>query len=100
MGWGCYKHEVDAGSEAWGKKLVELCDLQLKREPRTWGRDSQICPWCHEELEAENERLVQAIKDAPCPFGRYLESKTNTCISCGKISKCWKRKALEHHNES
>ena len=52
MGWGCYKHEWDAGSEDWAAFMSDLCDRQLEKTPRTWGRDSAICPKCWVEREA------------------------------------------------
>lgn len=70
MGWGCYKHEVDAGSTAWDAKMGELCDAKLATSPRTWGRDEAICPFCWDEMEATVERLRAACKLAleKCPF--------------------------------
>ncbi len=56
MGWGCYKHEWDHGSEDCQKKLDELIEAKLKETPRTWGRDGEICPACWEEYE----RIVKA----------------------------------------
>lgn len=46
MGWGCYLHEVDAGSEAWDKKIAEITPPEY--DP--WGRDEAVCPWCYEHL--------------------------------------------------
>ena len=61
MGWGCYKHESDAGSESWQKKIADItpenCD--------PWGRDGEICPWCYEStLERMNalENVVRSDK--------------------------------------
>ena len=58
MGWGCYKHEWDAGSENWSAYAERLCDERLEKTIRAdWGRDGQICPKCYEELEAECDEL-------------------------------------------
>ena len=35
MGWGCSKHEMDRGSEAWKEKVAEV----TPSECRPWGRD-------------------------------------------------------------
>ena len=66
MGWGCYRHECDAGSEKWKKKIHELSQAQLdgaraKCLPYTWGRDMEICPWCWEERERLILDLMEAI---------------------------------------
>lgn len=63
MGWGCYKHEMDAGSEAWTEKLDALCDKKLAEGKPTWGRDGQICPACWEELEKERDLLQAHFRD-------------------------------------
>ena len=57
MGWGCYKHEWDAGSPNWQAYLENLCNERLARDSKDWGRDAQICPKCYEEMEAERDRL-------------------------------------------
>jgi len=58
MGWGCYKHEWDAGSDNWMAAIRALCKRKLKESvPRTWGRDLQICPACYEELESRMKQL-------------------------------------------
>ncbi len=62
MGWGCYRHEVDMGSEAAQAKLKELCDARLGSR-HDWGRDGAICPFCWEELEERNVRLRAALAD-------------------------------------
>ena len=49
MGWGCYKHEWDAGSDSWREHAGRLCEERL-RTALDWGRDGQICPKCYEEL--------------------------------------------------
>lgn len=63
MGWGCYKHEWDAGSENWRKFVVALCNRKLKENPRTFGRDGEVCPKCYLELqqalELDEKRVVQ-----------------------------------------
>ena len=44
MGWGCYRHEVDAGSVSWKRQMDLVTPLG------TFGRDGEICPFCWEEL--------------------------------------------------
>lgn len=66
MGWGCYRHECDAGSENWKNKLEQLSQAQLDgsrsgRLPHSWGRDVQICPWCWEERDKLIRDLVGVI---------------------------------------
>lgn len=52
MGWGCYKHEVDAGSEHWEAEIKKLIPNERSHgKPFDWGRDGQVCPFCWEELE-------------------------------------------------
>lgn len=52
MGWGCYRHEIDAGSENWKKKFATLIpNGRSHGQPFDWGRDEQVCPFCWEELE-------------------------------------------------
>ncbi len=54
MGWGCYRHEVDAGSEHWEKQIEKLLTENRRgnhKPPFTWGRNGQVCPFCWEELE-------------------------------------------------
>lgn len=49
MGWGCYKHECDAGSEKWKAKSAELSAKEEQKGFPRWGRDEQVCPFCYEE---------------------------------------------------
>jgi len=51
MGWGCYRHEMDADCENWRKILSALCDRKLEEHPPSFGRDEQVCPACYIELE-------------------------------------------------
>ena len=54
MGWGCYKHEWDAGSDNWQAYAKRLCTERLDKTQRAdWGRDCEICPKCFEEMETE-----------------------------------------------
>lgn len=46
MGWGCYEHHWDEGSEAWKEYYTSLAEQMLERR-ETWGRDSAICPKCY-----------------------------------------------------
>lgn len=99
MGWGCYKHEWDKGSESWEKTLAELCERKLEESPRTFGRDGQICPECWNELEKENSRLQHENEelrdkladtnyDMLCRFDREAAESTDlhTWIQC-KLSE-------------
>lgn len=74
MGWGCYKHEWDAGSENWDKALGELCDRKLTEKPLTFGRDGQICPACYTELEAALAAMT-ADRDAQAEAVRVLANE-------------------------
>ena len=50
MGWGCYKHEIDAGSENWNTQVDKLCSHEWDTQPhKSWGRQLEICPFCVEE---------------------------------------------------
>ena len=71
MGWGCYKHEWDSGSEKWDKTLGELCDRKLTEKPCTFGRDKQICPSCYNELETALAAMT-ADRDAQAEAVRVL----------------------------
>lgn len=62
MGWGCYKHEADAGSDSWKEKAGELSEQKLESGRATWGRDGEVCPWCWEELEEERDRFRKALE--------------------------------------
>jgi hypothetical protein len=55
MGWGCYKHEMDAGSEMWVDAKDRVVAQGLKNG--TFGRDDEICPLCYEEMSSELQRL-------------------------------------------
>ncbi len=57
MGWGCYKHEIDAGSFDWNNSAEKLCERKLKEEHLTFGRHGEVCPKCYIDLE---ERLAAA----------------------------------------
>ena len=63
MSWGCYKHEVDAGSENWQEKMSELCQNQLDDYGyQNWGRQLAICPWCYSELKISHEQMLSMLK--------------------------------------
>ena len=58
MGWGCYKHEMDAGSKNW-KAAVE------KATPppyESWGRDEEVCPKCWSELKEISKDMLAALE--------------------------------------
>ena len=63
MGWGCYKHECDIGSEKSQEKLAELVQREEDKGFPSWGRDAQICPFCYEEMENELHDLRKKVKD-------------------------------------
>lgn len=64
MGWGCTRHEVDAGSENWEKKVSSLIpNGRSHGEPFDWGRDGQVCPWCWEELERIQKTYSKALSE-------------------------------------
>ncbi len=67
MGWGCYKHGWDAGSEAWRQAATDLSNRKLEaaergEEPITFGRDGEVCPSCWIELEGRHKESVEALK--------------------------------------
>ena len=64
MSWGCYKHEMDRGSDAWQATVAEITPKDCK----PWGRDGEVCPACHAELLTEVQRLREAlIEHGVCP---------------------------------
>ena len=96
MGWGCNRHEVDAGSARWREKLDELVDREEERGFPTWGRQGEICPFCYEELvtrlaELEDERdelqtAVELSQDAYtgtqeelCEWRKMITEFTRDC---------------------
>ena len=63
MGWGCYKHEWDAGSESWREYAAEMCNKHLAATNHAdWGRDAQICPKCYDELIAQHAEVVEYLR--------------------------------------
>ena len=63
MGWGCYKHEWDAGSENWRAYAVKMCAEHLEKTSHAdWGRDAQICPKCYEETIAAHEQTLERLR--------------------------------------
>ena len=63
MGWGCNKHEWDAGSEDWIAAMGPICDERLERH-NDWGRQLAICPKCWLEREAQLSKMLLALKAA------------------------------------
>lgn len=64
MGWGCYRHEVDAESENWNSQIDALLpDGASHGRPFNWGRDGQVCPFCWAELEKIEKLYGQALSD-------------------------------------
>lgn len=78
MGWGCYKHEWDAGSENWDKVLSELCDRKPEERPLTFGRDNQVCPACFMEMERGVAALRAEVKAWREEVGIYEEDDSHT----------------------
>jgi len=73
VGWGCYKHEWDAGSEAWREHLSELCERMLEAPgDLTWGRDLEVCPKCWVELEMAWRRQNAAVGALNKELGRDM----------------------------
>ena len=68
MGWGCRKHEMDAGSKAWIESSDKLLAQEEKKGYPRWGRDVEICPLCYEELSGLLEKSLslaaELLKDA------------------------------------
>ena len=62
MGWGCYKHEMDAGSDAWGAAVRSVCDRKLAEHPRSFGRNLEVCPLCYEDAEKRIAELEAALR--------------------------------------
>lgn len=69
MGWGCYRHECDMGSEAATTALKMLVEREQDRHFPAWGRDEAICPLCYAELlnfaQLAYTTLANWIKNAP-----------------------------------
>lgn len=83
MGWGCNKHEIDAGSDDWDAALERLCDRKLL-EKKSFGRDGQICPLCWEEMEDEVRALRGSGSEKEfSEFHRRLFKFINAWAVCG-----------------
>ncbi len=69
MGYGCYRHEVDAGSTHWNSKFDSMLENgRAHKEPFTWGRDNQICPFCWDEMSRIRkiyEKALAEIQEKP-----------------------------------
>lgn len=64
MGWGCYRHEVDAESENWNAQIDALLpDGASHGKPFNFGRDRQVCPFCWEEMEKIQKIYGKALVD-------------------------------------
>ena len=59
MGWGCYRHEMDSGSENWKKASAKVV-AQAGNEHM--ARSETICPLCHAEKEADRAILEAKVK--------------------------------------
>lgn len=94
MGWGCYRHEIDADSDNWKKKVQAMLDGKgCHRQPFTWGRDGQVCPFCFDELERMHKIYSKALIDIiNNPEGAILIA-TQAFEDCEPID-------LEHENSA
>ncbi len=91
MGWGCYKHEWDAGSESWREYLDELCERMLEAPSgRTWGRDVEVCPKCWVEMERKLLETASALQilrrengleEGMLPNAAYLEAELDDALT-------------------
>lgn len=64
MGWGCYRHEVDADTENWNAQVDKLLpDGASHGKPFNWGRDGQVCPFCWTELEKIQKIYSKALSE-------------------------------------
>lgn len=68
MGWGCYRHEWDRGSENWRSKVAEI----TPRNCVPWGRDGEVCPACFEDAL----KLLRLLRDELRVFGPRPEIDT------------------------
>lgn len=80
MGWGCYLHEMDDGSEQWKKLLEQLIAFEEQRGFPAWGRDEQICPACYRllwdvTLAARHLVMIEAAPGSYLELGRYLSQR-------------------------
>ena len=57
MSWGCYKHEMDAGSRAWEDAVAEATPPPY----HSWGRHEEVCPKCWMELKLERDLLQELL---------------------------------------
>lgn len=62
MGWGCYKHEIDAGSKDWEKAKDRVMRWELALGNVSFGRDNEICPLCFEKMKKELSEAKSTIK--------------------------------------
>jgi hypothetical protein len=93
VGWGCYKHEMDAGSEQWIEDKEALIEKKLAQKPKTFGRDGEICPRCFIEIEKalkfESKKTVNNFKryirhDNYCDYLKPIKSRSIALpCSCG-----------------
>lgn len=90
MGWGCYAHEWDAGSDDWQKSLDELVERKLIEKPPTFGRDGEICPACYVELEAERDQLRRQRTEFDCRYtlGNVADISGSHCPLESRCQRC------------
>lgn len=61
MSWGCYRHEMNAGTRQWDDALA--AHIQAKADAGwTYFRDGEICPLCIDEKDAELALLIERVE--------------------------------------
>lgn len=89
MGWGCYRHEIDAESESWNAQIDALLpDGASHGKPFNWGRDGQVCPFCWAELEKIKTLYEQALSDIMSDPGIARRIATETLKKATEIVLC------------
>ena len=94
MGWGCYVHEWDAGSENWLEYANNLCNERLLAHD-DWGRDGQICPKCYVEMAEELQYLRNQVRSLLDRIGEYpdqcvcLRGKSTYALELNNGSLAW-----------
>ena len=88
MGWGCYKHEMDAGSEHWKEAVEQACPPPYE----SWGqRDQEVCPECWIELKSERDDLLAALEsiaefgcEDSCISNHSIKARERGACDCSK----------------
>ncbi len=58
MSWGCSRHEMDQGSEAWKAANGHLFRELYETGKVKFGRQGEVCPLCFKELRLRHLALV------------------------------------------